>query len=1129
MKSKGANRVQIFLLILAMLAAGCGMRVHAQGTSGSLTGEVTDSTGASVPAATVTLTNLGTNYSQIQKTDGMGVYLLKPIEPGSYSLTISAPGFTKYVQTGIVIHANEYATQDVHLQVGATGETVSVTADAELINTTTPELGLTVNQTSVTQLPLNGRDPSNLVWLAPGVINANMGNSYTQSGFSFPNETDAAASGGRQGSTYYILDGAPNMDTYLGRAAPFPNADATQEFTVITNNFSAVYGFAPGAVVSIQVRSGSNDIHGGAFEFLRDNDFNAKDWWTHQINPLHQNQFGAYAGGPILKNKLFIFGNYQGTRSAAASSENQTYTPSAAMLAGDFSGVTTNLCSGGESAVCPFTTIDGKPNQLDTARGYSFNATALQIVKDALPQVGKTGVSTTGCTPSEVAAGCIEYTSAAIINNYDEGTGRLDYDLSNSQRFSLISFVNNLVQPSGDTPGNVLSMLPLATWQYTFAEKMQYYNETLNHTWTISPTMVNVASVFWTQMAAHNGSAALTADNKPFCWSNYINVTELPGSCFLEGFEVDSGGFESGWYEPSQEERTTYGIYDNFSKTLGQHTIQVGVNLQHQFAEEFTQYPTEPELDWNGSYTGNGLADFLVGDLYKFTQGAGEVAPVSGWQPGFFGQDLYRLRPNISLTLGLRWDPNLPPQITAGRAAAWVPGQQSTVYPNAPKGLVFPGDAGIGKGLMRTTYGYWEPRLGVAWQPKSLPKTAFHAGFGLFTQPMIYSTYNHTVDNAPFAPTFTPQGTSTTPLDFANPWSTFTGTGGLSPFPPFASATYKPPSSATFSSGLEVPATIAPDFKLGITQAWNVSVEQGLVSNMVFRLAYVGSETYHQSTIIDENPGVFYGAGNASNGNRALAPTFGGNILDTLSPGTASYNSLQATIEQKLSHGLQFQSNLTWSKAIDDTSSSNVSFGYNAIGDPYNLAWSRGISSQNYPIVWVSNFVYTGPALKGHNLLMREALGSWEVSGIYNWFSGAGLTIAGGANGSNNSFADQYEDRADRVESQSLNVKQGSRSHWLSEYFNTAAFTPNAVGTFGDSGKNTMRGPHTTYGDAGIDKNWQVAERYGVQFRWEFFNVFNHPSFGSPGTTLTWGNFGQISGTGSEPPRVMQGALKFSF
>ena len=1126
MQSVGAKCLRAFLLVVVTLAS-CGVLVYSQGTSGSLTGLVSDPSGAVVSGAAVTLTNLGTNYAQSVKTDSTGVYLIKPVEPGKYSLRIAAQGFAGYAQSGIVINANEYATQDVHLKVGTTGETVSVTADAELINTTTPELGMTVNESSVTQLPLNGRDPSNLVWLAPGVINANLGNSYTQSGFSFPNETAAAAGGGRQGSTYYMLDGAPNMDTYLGRSAPFPNADATQEFTVITNNFNALYGFAPGAVVSIQVKSGSNQFHGGMFEFLRDNIFNAKDWWTHSINPLHQNQFGADAGGPILKNKLFVFGNYQGTRSAAASSENQTYAPTAAMMSGDFSGLSSTLCSAGESAVCPFATINGKKNQLDTAKGYSLNPTAIQIVKDALPQVGKTGVNTTGCGSSQISAGCVEYTSAAIINNYDEFTDRLDWDATPKQRVSLVNFMDNLTQPSGDTPGNVLSMLPLSTWQYTFAEKMQYFNETLNHTWTISPSVVNVASVFWTQMAAHNGSAALTANNKPFCWSSYVNITELPGTCFLEGFEVDSGGFQSGWYEPSQEERTTYGLYDNFTKTLGRHTIQAGVNLQHQFAEEFTQYPTEAELDWNGSYTGNGLADFLVGDLYKFTQGAGEVAPVSGWQPGFYGQDLYRLRPNISLTLGLRWDPNLPPQITAGRAATFVPNQKSTVYPNAPVGMVFPGDTGIGNGLMKNTYGYWEPRLGVAWQPKNLPKTSIHAGFGLFTQPFIYSTYNHTVDNAPFAAQFTPQGNSTTPLNFANPWSTFTGTGGKSPFPPFASASYKPPSNVTFASGISIPATFSPNFKLGVTQSWNLSVEQGFRSNMVARVAYVGSETYHQSVIIDYNPGIYTGNVN-TNGNRTTYSAFG-QILDEISPGTASYNSLQLTGEWKQSHGLQFQSNLTLSKAIDDTASSNVSFGYNAIGDPFNLRWSRGISNQNFPVDWVSNFVYTSPSLKSSNVIMRTLLGSWELSGIYNWISGAGLTIAGGANGSNNSFSDQYEDRADRVAGQSLNVKQGSRSQWLNNYFNKSAFAANAVGTFGNSGKNIIRAPHTTWGDAGIDKNWSIAERYGIQFRWEFFNVFNHPSFGSPGTNPTWGNFAQISGTGNEPPRVMQGALKLTF
>ena len=1145
MQSSSAKTLRALVLLIATVLVGSGVLAFSQGTSGSLTGQVSDPSGAAVVGAKVTLTNLGTNFVETGISDATGVYIIRPVEPGNYSLAISAPGFDKYAQTGIAIHPDESATQNVQLRLGSTATTVSVTSDAEQINTTTAELGLTVNAQSVSEMPLLNRDPSTLVFLAPGVFNANYGNSYTQSGFSFPEETDAAASGGRQGSTYYLLDGVPNMDTYLGRSAPFPNSDATQEFAVITNNFSAVYGFAPGAVVSIQVKSGTNTIHGGMFEFLRDKDFNASDYFSKAVNPLHQNQFGAFAGGPILRNKVFVFGNYQGTRSATASATNQADTPTAAMITGDFSSLAaagTTLCSPSaglySSGDCPFGTVNGKSNQL--LPGYSLDSNAVAIAQKALPVGGVTSklATITGLSQSQIDYGGIYYLSSATINNYNEFTGRLDWNATPKQTVSLTSYLNDLVQPSGDTPGDIMSMLPLSTWQYTFAEKMQYYNEVLNHTWTISPTMVNVASVFWTQMAAHNGSAALQSDNTPFCWHSYIKVTELSGTCFMEGFEVGGNGFSTGWYEPSQEERTTYGLYDNFTKSVGHHSIQLGVNLQHQYAAEITQYPTEPELGWNGEYTGNGLADFLMGYLESFTQGAGEVAPVAGWQPGYYGQDLWRVKPNLSLTLGLRWDPNLPPQISGGRAAAWVPGQQSTVYPNAPKNLVFPGDSGIGSGIMATTYGYWEPRVGVAWQPKGLPKTAIHAGFGMFTQPMIYSTYNHTVDNAPFAPTFNLYGSGSVPIPFEDPWSTFSGTNDTSPFPPFASPTYRPPSSTTFASGLSVPATFSPNFKLGMTQAWNVSVEQGFKSNIMARIAYVGTETYHQSVIIDGNPGIYANAA-------AREYTNFGEVLDEFSTGTASYNSLQVTGEWKQSHGLQFQSNLTYSKAIDDASSSNISFGTNQLGDPFTSGgFNRGISSQNFPWIWVSNALYTTPALKGQNQLVQQILGQWEVSGIFNDMSGYGFSVgsgfgSAGFGNNNNSGADQYEDRADRVSAQSLKVHQGSRAEWLKNYFNPAAFIENAPGTFGSSGKNIMRAPSAQWLDAGIDKNWTIAERYRLQFRWEAFNALNHPSFGTPNSTNGYsiaqpgvnqnGNEGLISGSGLEGPRLMQGALKFTF
>jgi hypothetical protein len=1105
------------LFILGLIAIPATVATS-QGTSASLTGQVTDITGAAIPNAAVSIQNADTNLTQTATSNATGVYLISPLPPGKYSLSVEANGFVRYVQTGITLSVDVASTQNVVLKLGSSQETVTVTSDAELINTTTPELGMTVNEEAISQLPLNGRDPSSLVFLAPGVVNASYGNGYQQSGFSFPTETGAAAGGGRQGSTYYLLNGVPNMDTYLGLAAPFPNADATQEFRVITNNFSAAYGFAPGAVVSIDTKNGTNQFHGGVFEFLRDQDFNATNWFSHHVDPLHRNQYGGYVGGPILKNKLFLFLNYQATRSATASTSNFTQTPTAAMLNGDFSGLSSN---GQETLAGPFHMVNGVPNQINPAL---FSPASVAISNTALP---------VGQQPD----GGVYYTSAATVNNYDEGTGRLDYDLSPSQRIAVSSYINNMNQPSGDVPGNILSMLDLNPYADTFAERMQYYNETMSHTWSINSNTVNVASIFWTQMAAHNGSPALTSTGQPFCWSKYINVTELPGSCYLEGFTVGDGGFQSGYYEPSQEERTTYGLYDNFTKTLGRHTLQFGVNLQHQFAEEYTQYPTEPEMDFSGQYTNNGLADFLLGDLYSIFQGAGEVADVAGWQPGFYGQEQFRWRPNVTLTAGLRWDPNIPPQIANGRAATFVAGQQSTVYPNAPTGLVFPGDSGIGGGLMASTYGYWEPRLGIAWQPKSLPKTSVRVGFGLFTSPMIYSAYNHTADNSPFAPTFTYQGTTTqgstlgTPLSLQNPWSGFAGTNSQSPFPPFASSSYRPAASVTFTPGLEIPATISPNFKLGMTQSWNLSVEQGISQNMVVTLAYVGSESYHQSIVIDMNPGVY-----ATGGNRSTYPAFGA-ILDSVSWGTSSYNSMQATVERKFSLGLQFQSNLTWSKTMDDASSSNISFGTPQLPNPFNLRYNRGISSQNFPLVWVSNFIYTSPALKGHNMLVRDLLGGWEVSGVYTWMSGPGFGIGAGLDGSNNSGALQYQDRADFVPGQSRNVHHGSDFQWTKNYFNIDAFQVNAPGTFGDTPKNFMLGPSQQWGDAGIDKNWNIAEKYNLQFRWEMFNVFNHPSFAVPNASNQinaqgvneGGQEGQITGTGFEPARVQQGAIKFTF
>ena len=1100
MQSLAVKFLRATVLALILLLAPSA---SAQVASANLTGQVVDPSGAAIPNATVIAQNVATNLAQSAATNGEGVYLISALPPGQYTLKVEAPGFRSYVQSGIVLPVSLTTTQNVVMQLGKREETITVTERAALINTASAELGATVNETTVTQLPLNGRDPSSLVLLAPGVTNVLNGNGYIQPGFSFPTEAGASASGGRQGSTYYLLDGVPNMDNYLGLDAPFPNADATEEFRVITNNFDARYGFAPGAVVSIETTSGSNRFHGNAFEFYRDKYFNAANLFSHAVDPLHRNQFGGSLGGPVEKNKLFFFSNYQGTRSSSASTANYAQTPTTAMLAGDFSGICSPAPCTSETLNPPFGIVSGKPNQIDPSL---YNPVSVTI-------------TTTGLPLGQQSNGALYYAGATIINSFNENTSKLDYNISDKQRLSLRSFINYLTQPSGDVNGNILSVLILSPWSYAFKEKMEYYNEVLTHTWTLNPTTINTFSLFWTQMSAHNAAATNDSSGKPMCWSRYIEINEL--GCYFEGFNVN-GQFQTGWTEPSQEVRTTYGLYDTFSKTVGKHFFSVGADLQHQFAEELTQYPTEPILTFYNTFTGNSMADFLLGDLGNYQQGAGEIARVAGWQPGIFAQDQFRVRPNLTLTYGLRWDPNFPPS-TGGRGAAFVAGQQSTMFPNAPAGLVFPGDTGVTNGLMQTTTAYWEPRLGVAWQPSFLSKTSIRASFGTFTSPLMYSMYNHTADIAPYSPYYNfYASTAVGPIPLDHPWSYFSGTGGVSPFPPFASTSYKPPASSTFSTPISLPMIFENNFHLGTTQSWNLSIERELGFNTLVRAAYVGSQSYHLSTIDDLNPGIY-----ANGGARTTYPNFG-EILTDLSNGTASYHALQLTVDKRLSHGLQFQSNFTWSKAIDDSSSGNISFGEtgNALPDPFDITYNRGISDLNYPFLWVSNFVYTTPSLSHQKGFVKQALGTWELTAIVTLESGHAFGIASGAN--NNSGTQQYNDRASLVPNQPFDLKQGSKSHWLNEYFNTAAFTNNAPGTFGDTSRNMFHGPYENTMDLGIFKDFTIVEGYSLQLRLEMFNALNHPCYSTPGGTVTWGNFGEITGLAVNP-RVLQLGMKFTF
>jgi hypothetical protein len=1139
MQSISAKSLRALVLVIAVAVVGFGALVYGQGAAGSLTGQVSDSTGAAIANATVTLKNIDTDFVQAVTSNGTGVYLLKPVMPGNYLLTITAKGFATYVQKGIVITVDLDATQDVHLRVGsATSEVVTVTADAELVNTTSAELGSTVNEAAISGLPLNGRDPSSLVLLAPGTDNViQHGGEGIQTGFSFPNETGASANGGRQGSTFYMLDGVTNMDNYNGLTAQFPNADATSEFKVITNNFSAQYGFSPGAIVSIATKNGTNQLHGGAFWFVRNNDLNASDWFSKSVDMLKRNQFGGYVGGPIIKDKLFFFTNYQASKLAWASNGAQTTTPTAAMLTGDFSGLATT--AGVTNLVGPFKTIGGKANQLDTSIA-SLDAAAVAITKTGLPSLSNMLANTAALSPGyQKYDGDMFYTIPAIHNSYQEGTARLDYNISPKQTLSLRSFTNYLTAPSTDVPGDLETAYNHQTWSANFWEQMYYFNDALTHTWTITPTTVNTISVFWNQMSAHNGAEELDSSNKAMCFSRYIAVNEEPNSCFMGALEVSAGfNIYSGWDEPSQEVRNTLGLVDTVNKLVGKHSLNAGVDLMRQHAEEYTQYPTQPTIDFNGSITGNGLADFLLGYAQQYMQGAGEIADVAGWQFAPFFQDDWKVKPNLTVNLGIRWDPNTAPTSVGGRGAAFVPGQQSTKFPNAPKGLIFPGDTGMTDTLMNDSYGYWEPRVGMAWQPKSLPKTVFHAGFGMFTGPLEYSMYNHAADIAPFSPTYDFYGwcypcnadtsfANNSVIHFDNPWNSAGSPLATSPFPatyPWASTSYKPASNFNFGSGgTTISQAFSRNFKLGITQSWNVSVEQQINPVMVVRAAYVGSQSYHQSVEINRNTYTY----NQTDAKYEAPYSSFGNILEDNSMATASYNAFELGFDRRMAHGLQLQSNFTWSHAIDLASSANISYGNPELGDPFNLKWNRGDSNMDMPWNWVSSLIYQAPGLKNQSKLVQETLGGWQLSGIMTAQAGNPFSVMSGAN---NSQSNLWLDRADTVSGVASNMGKGNRQSWAygSGYFNAKAFTNGA--SFGDTGRNAYWGPRAFGIDSGIMKSWAIAERTSLQFRWEAFNATNHPNFANPVATQ-WGGdaTGVIQGLGNIKPRVMQGALKLTF
>lgn len=1102
MKSRTATLfVLTSLLILAGISSGYGQSGRA-----SINGSVMDPSGAVVPGAKIVLTNIDTGQSREAVTVENGTYIIPLLPVGKYKAVCSHEGFQTETRPGIILTADEKATVDFSLAIGQTTQTLEVKGGAELINTTSGSIGQIVDQVTVVELPLNGRNPAELVFLAPGAVNGFQAGFGKQTVSTFPTETSASINGGMQGSVYYMLDGGSNMDVYENNANPFPNPDATQEFRILTNNFDAQYGFSPGAVVSIVSRSGTNSWHGGAFEFLRNEKLNARDFFAQSRDVLKRNQFGASVGGPISRDKLFIFGNYQRTtlRRAVAGGGTAGFVPNNKMINGDFSDVCSNSGGTMDSVTGMCSVAGGQLRDPDTGVAVPFNyfdpstfsPTAMNFVNLTLPRTD----DPTGATP---------LTGRVAIQNYHEFTIKSDWYLNNKNHISGRAFYDYFYTPPFPAPGNIVIATPDL--------KAPYHNYSANWASTISPNLINNFVFSYTRLNVLSLPSFKTVDGGPVCGKCMgMNVEEYPDTA--PNLIMYTNGF---WatHNTNRIDRHNFSLAESITSVKGKHTIVGGVDYHSQFMDQGTDWLADEIMAFDGRYSGSDFSDFMLGRLSYFQQGAGQFFVVTGgdWAP--YVQDSIRLKPNLNVNLGLRWEPFIPLHNRAGRIAAFRPGQQSSRYPGAPVGLVFPGDAGVtDSGTRGNIYNNFSPRISIAWQPKSLPNTSIRAAFGIFMAPQDYMRHNANPDSQPFAPNFNvdpPAGG----IPFDDPWSIYAPTNFKSPFPspfPFSTSDYAPPSDFTFVLPVTIEANFDGDFQSPRVQTWNFSVEHQFAGNTLFRAAYVGSQSYHLYSYNWSNPGVF-NPDPALSGKRIYSDF--GSVNTRVSWGVGSYHGLQLTLEKRLSRGLQFTSNYTWSKAIDNVSATGSGIGY-SFSNPFDPSFDRGLAQVHFPHIWASNWVYQLPDLKGSNKFVRSVLGSWEVSGIYRLQSGRTFSISGGngrlADGSpgtgNISGTLVGAERAD-LTGQPFNVHQGSKGEWLNSYFNKAAFQPALMGTFGNSGRGILAAPGQNVCDLGIYKNIPFKERYRVQFRMQMYNAFNRPHFARPNSNPSSSAFGRIFST----------------
>jgi len=1095
------------LLLLASLAICIAARVPAFGqyTTASLGGTVVDQSGASVPDAKVTVRSIDTGMTKTIATATDGSFVFPGLTVGNYTLTVEKAGFSTYVQEGITLTLNQAASVSVTLRVGKAAEQITVSAAAELVTTREATVGQLIDQKRILDLPLDGRRAQSLVFLAPGTVNVTSFGTYCDvncEGGVHPGEQRANVNGIGPNAVNYQLDGAGHNDSYINTNLPFPNPDAIQEFNLESDNLSAEYGNAAAGAINIITKSGTNRLHGSAFEFLRNGSLNARNFFAPEHDSLKRNQFGASLGGPIRKDKLFFFGTYQGTRTRTAPEGNVAFVPSATERAGNLS----DFCPGGfgDTSLC---TSEGGTQLVDPVTGAPF-------LNNQIPTTSFSPVSNYFLQniPTPNGPGHeLTYVGPRAVQNEDEFMGKVDYNRGKNQ-LSGRYFYTLFDQPPQFNKINVLA-------SDGSGNHVRVQNFSLNHSYSYSPALLFNTWFGWSLETG--GSLSGATFGFPDAGMKVASQTPPEIYMSVDGYFVVSTNHNGDF------DRGDYTFRENVTLSRGTHEIHMGgelVRLKNHLRNSFLQ---SPSTEFGGSYSGDNMVDFLLGRLSFFQQGGGEFKDLHGTKLGVYVQDNYRMSPRLTLNMGLRWDPYFPYLEEKGRVVCFQPGVQSTRFPNAPLGMTFGGDqhdAGCPRPGSESNLGNFAPRLGFASRLTPDGKTSLRGGVGVYYAAPETVGYNTFVDAAPFSPQFV-----FTNVDFQDPY----GSAGVpDPFPAQYAPRIPGPDS-TFTLPGAIYAVFQRDYHVTTIYAWNLTLERQFGNNWVARAGYVGNKgtylygTSDQKPLRELNP-ARYVPGNDAEGNplsthdfqntqdRRLYSQFA-TVGYISSSNNSHYEALQLSVEKRLSYGVSLISNYTWGKGIDD-------YGWS---DPFNRHFDYGLSDDDIHHSFKFSSVWQLPQTHWHSIGGVLANG-WELTSLTYWRSGFPFTVRDP--GDDNSYSAVFRDRADFAKSGAPSVAYGkSHNDMITQWFDTSFFQPNAVGTFGNSGKNILRGPRSFNADVAAIKNTKVSEKLSVQFRAEFFNFFNNVNFGLPDNNITDGPevFGRITSAGS--PRILQFGLKLTF